>query len=284
PSGQPRSLKAAREHRVPEDADQILQGKTMEVVAGLYAVKISAVEKQLLDGLCGEDAVSKSVLAHSDLIPGAYEGGLKIWECTFDLMDYCSETEMQFTNKTVLDLGCGAGLLGIVALKGKAKEVHFQDYNSTVIKEITLPNAVANCRVDGDDGKTSKPPSKRLKKAKCSPDLLAKCRFFSGEWSKVSELLLSSSKPFSKYDLILTSETIYNPDYYGALHDALSQLLAKNGRVYLASKAHYFGVGGGVPLFEKFIEERNVFRTNTVKIIDKGLKRFIIEMAFKISS
>ncbi|NWI09506.1 MET18 methyltransferase, partial [Crypturellus soui] len=276
-------LKAAKEHCVPEDANQILENKTMEMVAGLYSVKISTVEKQLLDGLHREDQVSKSVLAHSDLVPGAYEGGLKIWECTFDLLDYCSETEMQFTDKTVLDLGCGAGLLGIAALRGKAKEVHFQDYNSTVIEEITLPNTVANCRADGDDRKISKPPSKKLKKAKCSPDLLAKCRFFSGEWSKVSQLLLSGSKPFSKYDLILTSETIYNPDYYGALHDALSQLLAEHGRVYLASKAHYFGVGGGVPLFEKFIEERNVFRTNTVKIIDKGLKRFIIEMAFKFS-
>ncbi|NXA34043.1 MET18 methyltransferase, partial [Eudromia elegans] len=276
-------LKAAKEHPVPEDTNQILENKTMEVVAGLHSVKVSTVEKLLLDGLRGEELVSPSVSSHTDLIPGVYEGGLKIWECTFDLMDYCSKTGMQFTDKTVLDLGCGAGLLGIVALKGKAKEVHFQDYNSTVIEEITLPNTVANCRVDEDDGKSSKPPSKRLKKAKCSPDLLAKCRFFSGEWSKVSQLLLSSSKPFSKYDLILTSETIYNPDYYGALHDALSQLLAEHGRVYLASKAHYFGVGGGVLLFEKFIEERNVFRTNTVKIIDKGLKRFIIEMAFKPS-
>ncbi|NXG32389.1 MET18 methyltransferase, partial [Dromaius novaehollandiae] len=283
-------LKAAKEHDIPKDVNQVLQNKVVEAVSGLHYVNMSVVEMTLLDGSHGEDIVSKSVASHSDLIPGVYEGGMKIWECTFDLIDYFSETEMQFTNKTVLDLGCGAGLLGIVALRGKAKKVHFQDYNSTVIDEITLPNTVANCILDGnetgsrDDRKTSKPPSKRLKKAKCLPDLLTKCRFFSGEWSAVSQLLLSSSKPFSKYDLILTSETIYNPDYYSALHDTLSQLLDKNGRVYLASKAHYFGVGGGVYLFEKFIEERNVFRTNTVKIIDEGLKRFIIEIAFNISS
>ena len=290
PSEKKFCFKAAKEHNIPEDLKKVLENKVMETVSGLYYTKMSVVEMMCLDGADREGIVSKSVSSHSDLIPGVYEGGLKIWECTFDLIDYFSEAKMQFANKTVLDLGCGAGLLGIVALRGKAEKVHFQDYNSTVIDEITLPNAVANCinegsrMSSGDNRKTSKPPSKRPKKAECLPDVLSKCRFFSGEWSEVSQLLLSSNKPFSKYDIILTSETIYNPDYYSALHDTLAQLLDKNGRVYLASKAHYFGVGGGIYLFEKFIEERNVFRTSIVKIIDKGLQRCIMEMAFKDSS
>ncbi|NXA19551.1 MET18 methyltransferase, partial [Ibidorhyncha struthersii] len=286
PSKKTLHFKAAKEHDIPEDLNKALENKVVERVSDLYYVNMSVVEMMCLDGTDAEGIVSKSVSSHSDLIPGVYEGGLKIWECTFDLIDYFSEAEIQFTNKTVLDLGCGAGLLGIVALKGKAEKVHFQDYNSTVIDEITLPNAVANCVNEGSrgDGKTSTPPSKRPKKAERSPDALTKCKFFSGEWSEVSQLLLNSNKPFSKYDIILTSETIYNPDYYGALHDTLAQLLDKNGRVYLASKAHYFGVGGGIYLFEKFVEERNVFRTSIVKIIDKGLQRCIMEMAFKDSS
>ncbi|NWW45941.1 MET18 methyltransferase, partial [Pedionomus torquatus] len=283
-------LKAAKEHDVPEDLNKVLESKVVERKRDLYYVNVSVVEKTCLDEADGEGIVSKSVSSHSDLIPGVYEGGLKIWECTFDLIDYLSEAEIPFANKTVLDLGCGAGLLGIVALKGKAGQVHFQDYNSTVIDEITLPNVVANCTAEGTrvgsggGGKTRGPPSKRPKKAECSPDVLTKCRFFSGEWSEVSRFLLSSSKPFSKYDIILTSETIYNPDHYGALHDTLAQLLDKNGRVYLASKAHYFGVGGGIYLFEKFVEERSVFRTSIVKVIDKGLQRCIMEMVFKGSS
>lgn len=290
PSKKKHLFKAAKEHDIPEDLNKALENKVMERVLDLYYVNLSVVEMMCLDGADGEGIVSKSVSSHSDLIPGVYEGGLKIWECTFDLIDYFSEAEIQFTDKTVLDLGCGAGLLGIVALKGKAEKVHFQDYNSTVIDEITLPNAVANCINEGSgmgsggDGKMSAPPSKRPKKAECSPDALTKCRFFSGEWSEVSQLLLNSNKTFSKYDIILTSETIYNPDYYGALHDTLAQLLDKNGRVYLASKAHYFGVGGGIYLFEKFVEERKVFRTSIVKIINKGLQRCIMEMAFKDSS
>ncbi|NXP08393.1 MET18 methyltransferase, partial [Thinocorus orbignyianus] len=279
--------KAAKEHDIPEDLNKVLESKVLERRRDLYYVNMSVVEMTCLDEADGEGIVSKSVSSHSDLIPGVYEGGLKIWECTFDLLDYFSEAEIQFANKTVLDLGCGAGLLGIVALKGDAGQVHFQDYNSTVINEITLPNVVANCTGEGSrvgsrgGGKTCGPPSKRSRKAECSPDALTKCRFFSGEWSEVSRLLLSCNKPFSKYDIILTSETIYNPEHYSALHDTLAQLLDKNGRVYLASKAHYFGVGGGIYLFEKFVEERNVFRTSIVKIIDKGLQRCVMEMVFK---
>lgn len=290
PSKKNVSFKAAKEHNIPEDLNKILENKVMETVADLYYINMSVVEMMCLDGTDREGIVSKSVSSHSDLIPGVYEGGLKVWECTFDLIDYFAEAEIQFTNKTVLDLGCGAGLLGIVALRGKAEKVHFQDYNSTVIDEITLPNVVANCINEGnrmgsrDSRKTSKPPLKRPKKAERLPNLLTNCRFFSGEWSEVTHLLLSSNKPFSKYDIILTSETIYNPDYYSALHDTLTQLLHKNGRVYLASKVHYFGVGGGIYLFEKFIEERNVFSTSIVKIIDKGLQRCIMEMAFKDAS
>ncbi|NXS98638.1 MET18 methyltransferase, partial [Jacana jacana] len=287
PSKKKFCLKAAKEHGVPEDLDKVLENKVVERRRELYCVNVAVVEMTCSDEADGEGIVSKSVSSHSDLIPGVYEGGMKIWECTFDLIDYFSEAEIRFTNKTVLDLGCGAGLLGIVALQGGAGQVHFQDYNSTVINEITLPNAVANCTLEGSrvgsggGGKTQEPPAKRPKKAKCSPDALTRCRFFSGEWSAVSQLLLSCNKPFSKYDIILTSETIYNPDHYGALHDTLAQLLDPNGRVYLASKAHYFGVGGGIYLFEKFVEDRNVFRTSIVKVIDKGLQRCIMEMAFK---
>ncbi|NXN18255.1 MET18 methyltransferase, partial [Indicator maculatus] len=278
--------KAAKEHDIPEDLNKLLEDKVLETASGLCYVKMSVVEMTCLNGADEEGIVSKSVSSHSDLIPGVYEGGLKIWECTFDLIDYLSEAEIQFSGKTILDLGCGAGLLGIVALRGKAEKVHFQDYNSTVIDKITLPNVVANCinECHRDDNKNSKPPSKRPKVAECLPDVLTKCRFFSGEWSAVTQLLLSSNKPFSKYDIILTSETIYNPDYYSALHDTLAQLLDTNGCVYLASKVHYFGVGGGIYLFEKFVEERNVFRTSMVKTIDKGLQRCILEMAFKGSS
>lgn len=69
---------------------------------------------------------------NSDLISGVYEGGYKIWECTQDLADYFSDdsTKLRFNEKNVCDLGCSAGILGLVALINDAKSVHFQDYVS----------------------------------------------------------------------------------------------------------------------------------------------------------
>lgn len=41
-----------------------------------------------------------------------------------------------FENKNILDLGCGAGVLGILALKSNAKSVTFQDFVGTSIERI----------------------------------------------------------------------------------------------------------------------------------------------------
>lgn len=277
-------LRVAKEHAIPKDLKKVLENKVIETLPGLQHMNISVVKTILLkENFPGENIVSKSFSSHSDLITGVYEGGLKIWECTFDFLAYFTKAKVKLAGKKVLDLGCGSGLLGIIAFKRGAKEIHFQDYNSMVIDEVTLPNVVANSSLEDEENSGNEPDVKRCRKSKVAQEL-CKCRFFSGEWSEFCELVLSSEKLFEKYDLILTSETIYNPDYYSTLHQTLHSLLDKNGRVLLASKAHYFGVGGGIHLFQKFVEERDVFETRTLEIIDEGLKRFLIEMTFKYRS
>ncbi|XP_058166085.1 histidine protein methyltransferase 1 homolog [Dasypus novemcinctus] len=274
-------LRAAKEHAMPKDLKKVLENKVLETLPGLQHINISVVKTILLKkNFPGENIISKSFASHSDLITGVYEGGLKIWECTFDLLAYFTKTKVKFVGKKVLDLGCGSGLLGIIVFKGGAKEIHFQDYNSIVIDEVTIPNVVANCTLEPEGNDVNEPDVKRCRKSKLAQEL-GKCHFFSGEWSDFCKLVLSSEKLFVKYDLILTSETIYNPDYYSTLHQTFLRLLDKNGRVLLASKAHYFGVGGGIHLFQKFVEERNVFKIRTLDIIDEGLKRYLIEMTFK---
>lgn len=77
--------------------------------------------------------------SHSDLITGIYEGGGKVWECSQDLGDFLTQSKGDdgsvvssifdtFKDAKILDLGCGPGVIGILALHGKAKTVHFQDY------------------------------------------------------------------------------------------------------------------------------------------------------------
>lgn len=50
---------------------------------------------------------------------------------------------IDFTGKQILDLGCGTGLLGILAMYLGAKSVHFQDYVSEVCicLGLLLPSA-----------------------------------------------------------------------------------------------------------------------------------------------
>lgn len=274
-------LRVAKEHSRPNDLKKVLENKVLETLPALQDVNVCIVKTILLkDNLSGENIVSKSVSSHSDLITGVYEGGLKVWECTFDLLNYFTKAKVNFSGKKVLDLGCGSGLLGIIAFKAGAKEIHFQDYNCLVIDEVTLPNVIANSTLEDEENDLREPEVKRDRKSQITQKM-DRCRFFSGEWSEFCNLVLSSEKIFEKYDLILTSETIYNPDYYDSLHQTLLRLLDKNGQVLLASKAHYFGVGGGIHLFQKFVEERNVFETRTLEVIDEGLKRVLLEMTFK---
>lgn len=232
-----------------------------------------------------------------------------MWECTYDLLELIDRDGKTFEGKTVLDLGCGSGLLGILALKRRASNVHFQDYNSTVIEELTVPNVILNLQDDDDeeseverkkgtgkgkkqeeDGTTktstdkceekseSPPPKKRANDLSQNP-LLTKCRFFSGDWSTFLPLVLSSDPPI-RYDIILTSETIYNTAYYPALHETLHKLLAPEGLVYLATKSHYFGVGGGLHLFETYVEQRGIFSVQHVWDGDEGLQRHVVILRF----
>lgn len=87
--------------------------------------------RTVLDYLNKHDIKSSIVAAessHSDLLSGVYEGGLKVWECTYDLLNHLEKENINFCDKNVLDLGCGAGLLGIYALSKGASFVAFQDY------------------------------------------------------------------------------------------------------------------------------------------------------------
>ncbi|XP_037027450.1 histidine protein methyltransferase 1 homolog [Bradysia coprophila] len=214
-------------------------------------VRMNAEEEQLL-GITGD---------HSDLIPGVYEGGGKIWECTQDLGDYF----MRPTNaedslyklssgKHVLDLGCGAGLLGILALKAGAF-VHFSDYNSSILSTLTIENVLLNFR----DTKL---------------ETLQRCKFYAGDWSKYVE----ATKDDIKYDLILTSETIYNANNYGKLLNVFKTKLKDDGMALVAAKTYYFGVGGGCRDFERLVKDDGSLQSEVVFVVSENVPREILKV------
>lgn len=289
--------------------DAVSETVTIGTLPPLHFLNETVFEKTASEREDGEEILSRTTEQRSDLIPGVYEGGLKVWECTYDLLELIEKDGETFGGKVVLDLGCGAGLLGILALKRGARHIHFQDYNSTVIEQLTVPNVILNCQEDDDreseddkdrrgkgktqegDGCKKKPEeAQELKHGSPSPKkravdlsqhpLLTKCRFFSGDWSTFPALVQKAGQQ-TKYDLILTSETIYNTAYYPALHDTLHKLLAPDGLVYLATKSHYFGVGGGLHLFETFVKQRGIFSVDHRWDGDEGLQRHVVVLRFK---
>ena len=69
--------------------------------------------------------------ATHDLIPGQYEGGLKLWECSIDLVNYfLGRTDLH--RGSVLELGCGHGLPGVAAMLKGCRPVVFSDFNDNV--------------------------------------------------------------------------------------------------------------------------------------------------------
>ncbi|CAJ1067597.1 histidine protein methyltransferase 1 homolog [Xyrichtys novacula] len=308
-------VKEAKEHRPKSDPqfllfDAVAETVTIGTLPPLHFLNETVFEKTAAEREDVEKILSRTAEQRSDLISGVYEGGLKVWECTYDLLELIEKDGETFRGKAVLDLGCGAGLLGILALKRGAMQVHFQDYNSTVIEQLTVPNVILNCQeddeVDSEDDVEGKGKGKvqerdgckKLKKTReeddgiptpkkraVEKDLsqhqdLAKCRFFSGDWSTFLALVLEDN-PQPKYDIIFTSETIYNTAYYPTLHETLHKLLAPDGLVYLATKSHYFGVGGGLHLFETFVEERGVFSLDHLWDGEEGLQRHVVVLRFK---
>ena len=132
--------------------------------------------------------------------------------------------------------------------------VWFNDYNEDVISELTIPNALLNL-----------PPG----------DVAERCRFFSGDWSHLETNFLE--KENKKFDLILTSETIYNIDNQSKLVSIFQKFLKDDGHVLVAGKTQYFGVGGGMRQFETLVRQSDL-ECSAVKTFDAGVKREILKI------
>ncbi|RDD38586.1 Histidine protein methyltransferase 1-like protein [Trichoplax sp. H2] len=218
------------------------------------------VEKFLTDNKeCATSGLITAIENNSDLVPSVYEGGLKVWECSFDLVEYFQEQSIQFRGKNVIELGCGAGLPGIYALNKAAKRVDFQDYNEEVIRYVTVPNVFLNC--------SSKSPKQQIKK---------KCHFYAGDWSNMGNVLQDGGN--NRYDFVLTSETIYSEESQDKLYKLIKGLLKENGVAYIAAKTIYFGVGGGTRAFEALVSNDNYFQCEVCKRITLGVNREILRL------
>ncbi|KAL8088811.1 hypothetical protein AgCh_038554 [Apium graveolens] len=200
-------------------------------------------------------------LSNSDLVPGKYEGGLKLWEGSLDLVKTLrSEDEanrFSITGKRVLELGCGHGLPGIFACLKGAAAVHFQDFNAEVLQCLTIPNVNANIL-----------------------NSEAEIRYFAGDWGEVHQLLSHSNTDENSsseldgcggYDIILMAETVYSISALPNLYQLIKKCMSHpGGVVYMAAKKHYFGVGGGSRRFLSVVEKDGFLKASLVAEVADG--------------
>lgn len=257
------------------------------------------------DGTGLESLLTLSDSQHSDLIPGVYEGGLKLWECALDMVLFLSESDIDFHGMRILELGCGIGLPGIYSAIREAEVVHFQDYNPEVLNCVTIPSVILNTgskicneslNTGNETGSELDTSSKIGIHAGNETGNLAgvqpengtgsknengnegRFKFFSGDWNG----LASALEPVDRYDLILTSETIYSLESQPKLLSVLKELsMEGTGVVYVAAKTLYFGVGGGTDSFCRLVEGDGTFTAHLCQKIDASVPRVILKLTHK---
>ncbi|KAL2916285.1 hypothetical protein HK105_204041 [Polyrhizophydium stewartii] len=261
-----------------------VQGETIACAPGavLFKRSVSDVKFELAATEAVDAAPSnelaQSIEQQSDLIRGVYEGGLKTWECSVDLVAYLAQAfgARRMDGLRVMELGCGSALPGIYALTLGAS-VDFQDYNEPVVHMVTIPNVLLN---------TANRPSPEI----LSPeglfetevvvsDSLAASRFIAGDWSGIPDLL-ARENALHQYDIVLTSESIYDAETLPDLF-ALIKALAKPGGIALvAAKAIYFGCTGSLNDFVRLAGRDGSCRIETVHVNAQTVRREIVQLSF----
>ncbi|KAJ2568308.1 hypothetical protein IW140_003945 [Coemansia sp. RSA 1813] len=308
-------------------------------------VQFQLAQQDSMDG--GSESAMVQAIARdknaSDVIKGVYEGGLKTWECSIDLLNYVVENyealSAELSEARVLEIGCGTALPSLHILKTiSGVRMTMQDYNRDVLELVTMPNVLCNtilepstsgilgdkAHVDGDTESceididyrrtqvlfgrdtdriigerdnpqlTSNEAEEADKTLVNSSDILTRCEFIAGDWGDIEREMRRNSRQHT-FNLIITSETIYDTSSYKQLHDLFACVLAKpdsdsNSKsrscpmVLVAAKTLYFGLTGSVLSFSRYVMSRGVFDIECVWQSGGSMNREIMCLTWKAGS
>lgn len=279
----------------------------------LYRRELFDIKHQLMTEADGSESVELDILigdTAEDLRKNIYEGGLKSWECSIDLVDYLArDSALLQASSCVVELGCGTALPSEYALSQyllvgshHGLQLILGDYNKSVLRLVTLPNLIliwSQVALNGDQRRQLQTGYENVllkdEELFLTPQLLDEFHnemqkrkidisFISGTWGRqFNQLLLEYLQPIKEI-LVLSSETIYQPENLPVVAETLLELFKaqdyRSIRALVAAKDIYFGVGGSIVDFEnymaKVIKDKKLPLSFTTFKINAGLKRSIV--------
>lgn len=263
-----RELYDVRMQLMAEDDDLPIDST---IILASQSTKNSRIDKEK-----ERTALLSFINGNEDVRPGVYEGGLKSWECSVDLVQYLSSRADILHNCNplkILELGCGTSLPSLYLFQqalqpaaAGAYTLHLADYNYSVLRLVTLPNVFLSWVLATSPHLLTLPNGDLDVTAELKYYFLSSLQsanisvgFISGAWGD-EMLSLLSSKPHPQngngYDLVLGSETIYEPRTMGEFTKVLLGALGPRGRGLVSAKRIYFGVGGSVGGFIDIVKKR----------------------------
>lgn len=205
-----------------------------------------------------------------DLKKNVYEGGFKLWECSYDLVDSIETlwSSGQLNHfECFLELGCGTSLPSCYLLskilsssaQSSLKKLILTDFNYEVLRLVSIPNMIVSwvltlepeaihkfmdpdIPLNNDELILTTSLLSEFKKVLAEKEI--EILLIHGSWGSMFCDLIAPHQP----DFILTSETIYSLETLPIILDMLLHFL-ENKQSYLAlvaAKEYYFGVGGSI--------------------------------------
>lgn len=266
---------------------------------------IGNVNKEEFNILIGETG--------EDLRNGVYEGGLKSWECSFDMIAKLKDTKIvenlfnANTKFNVVELGCGTSLPTLYILRqiftnstnNEPISIILSDYNFDVLRLVTLPNILLNwCftvlnddelsilqqrnGIDGNirDGEIDVTKNLLNKFIQWMKERKIEINFISGSWCRKFMNIINDVIPNmeNEFNIFMTSETIYSLDILPVISEIMIELATKNrkGVTLLSAKDIYFGVGGSIVECRSYLESRGA-SVETTSIVG-SFKRSVLSI------
>ena len=258
-----------------------------------------------------ENSNELDILIHEDLRKNIYEGGLKSWECSIDLVSLLNESfhsskELSFTETNcIVEIGCGTALPSEYIFQQYLKQnidtglnLILTDYNSSALRLATIPNLIItwiNTCLNEETLHGTQPENiamrynEEIMFSGALLELFVKdmnqkkinIQLISGSWGRgftnLLHQLINITNNCNKL-LVLTSETIYQPDHLPLISETLIDLKQNTNfnqvNQMIAAKDIYFGVGGSLIEFENYLRNRKF--EFTTKKVNAGLKRSIV--------